>query len=201
MLSFRYKGDSRRAFWRLAELCQLLVLKSQGLRCSAPPGRLPLGPPGARTDPGPTMVVIECFIAGAFLSATGISCNRSEKDEERRRRETATIVSDTRQRLQADNDAAAERQRSPESSPPHRRSASDADLESLAHALVHSPTDVSAYEDEQDMKRLRKKYGLGESPRFPGSYYAPPTSPTRANSEHALSSPAWDSSLPLVGAR
>ena len=147
------------------------------------------------------MVVIECFIAGAFLSATGISCNRSEKDEERRRRETATIVSDTRQRLQADNDAAAERQRSPESSPPHRRSASDADLESLAHALVHSPTDVSAYEDEQDMKRLRKKYGLGESPRFPGSYNAPPTSPTRANSEHALSSPAWDSSLPLVGAR
>lgn len=134
-------------------------------------------------------MILEIVFGGIFL-ATGVSvCPRAEEEEqsERERQEaTATIVSECRARLQQECDAVAEKQRSPEASPRQRRSASDADLESLATSLQGSPVDVSAYEDTQvDMKRLRKKYGLGESPRFPLGYAAP-HSPAHTQSQTAL---------------
>ena len=143
---------------------------------------------------------LELVAAGALFGGGCAVCRDPPEARGRRRRSrVAEIVTRTRVRLMREGDRAASRQllTTPESSPVrrHRRSGSEADLEAIASQL-NSPTDVSddtalgfddsgrrldRLLDDAERRRIRKAYGLGESPRAP--HWLPPdrdTSPLRA---------------------
>ena len=120
------------------------------------------------------MVFIELVLGGFFVAAGGATiCQTTDEepeDELERQRSTASMVSDCRRRLLKESDEVAKLQLStPEASP--RRSGPESNLAAIA-LRTSSPTDVTDLrEDAEDMRRLRKKYGLGESPRFPTHWY------------------------------